>query len=626
MAVNLPTPGEKPWGEELNAAIMALDTRIVGLENASGGGGGGVDTSAAWFAGKDWYAMGTSLTIQGFYTAPLAALSGMILHNIGQSAQSLGQTPTGGTGAIWSAMVGQTGTDAEIITMETTNDWRLNVTLGDIDDPEDHTVSFYGALKGACKWILGNRPAARFFLLTNYNDAITAQPTYGNFYIPNNLGLFQWEYDEAIRKVAAVYGVVLIDVARDSGLNYFSSPYFTSDGLHLNTLGGTRFAEFVWSRMKSLDWGTSRPSTPTGETAVSVTGVTIAQGDALTMSPGQSQQLTVTIAPANATQKGVTWSSTNQSVATVTANGGLLTAVATGTANIITQTVDGGKTDTLVLTVAGTVPVTGVTLTPPTASIGVGATVQLTATVAPAGATNKNVSYVSSQPSKATVNSSGLVTGVALGSTTITVTTAQGSYSDTTSVTVATVVSEWEFNTQTSFRGIGLTGLTQGDDSPTYDTMTLAYAAILINSPGDNAIEFAVNNGAKGGGIVLGSNGDTDWISCGNVGVPLTAFNAKAAFAGGGYSDPGGALTPTPAAAGWATGTVYRVGRVGNRMKLARMSGGVPVTVWDCDLPTNYVGHDSKFATIDLGVLAYQTPETIYTLPIDCKTGTWTPS
>lgn len=65
------------------------------------------------------------------------------------------------------------------------------------------------------------------------------------------------------------------------------------------------------------------------------------------------------------------------------------------------------------------VPPTGVTVAPTTASVAVAATTQLTATVAPSGAP-QGVIWTSSAPSIATVDSDGLVTGVAAGSATIT--------------------------------------------------------------------------------------------------------------------------------------------------------------------------------------------------------------
>lgn len=85
---------------------------------------------------------------------------------------------------------------------------------------------------------------------------------------------------------------------------------------------------------------------------------------------------------------------------------------------------------------AQTVAVTGVTVAPATASIKVGATANLSATIAPANASNKNVTWSSSDQSKATVNATGVVTGVAVGSATITATTADGNKTATSAVTV----------------------------------------------------------------------------------------------------------------------------------------------------------------------------------------------
>ena len=82
------------------------------------------------------------------------------------------------------------------------------------------------------------------------------------------------------------------------------------------------------------------------------------------------------------------------------------------------------------------VQVTGVTVSPSTASIAVGATQQLTPTVAPSNASIKSVTYSSSATGTATVSASGLITGVAAGSATITVTTVDGGETATCAVTV----------------------------------------------------------------------------------------------------------------------------------------------------------------------------------------------
>ena len=84
----------------------------------------------------------------------------------------------------------------------------------------------------------------------------------------------------------------------------------------------------------------------------------------------------------------------------------------------------------------GNIPVTGVTVSPASATIGVAGTQQLTATVAPADASNKSVTWTTSDATKATVNTTGLVTGTTAGSATITATTVDGGKTNTSAITV----------------------------------------------------------------------------------------------------------------------------------------------------------------------------------------------
>ena len=89
---------------------------------------------------------------------------------------------------------------------------------------------------------------------------------------------------------------------------------------------------------------------------------------------------------------------------------------------------------------AETVHPTSVSVSPSTASVEAGSTVQLTETILPSNATDKSVTWSSSNTSVATVNSSGLVTGVSAGNATITVTTVDGSKTATCAITVTPVV------------------------------------------------------------------------------------------------------------------------------------------------------------------------------------------
>ncbi len=94
-------------------------------------------------------------------------------------------------------------------------------------------------------------------------------------------------------------------------------------------------------------WYDSNPGAP-----VQVTGVTVSPSSA-TVNTGTTQQLTATVAPANATNKAVSWSSNNTGVATVNSSG-LVNAVSAGTALITVTTQDGNKTATCTITVPGT--------------------------------------------------------------------------------------------------------------------------------------------------------------------------------------------------------------------------------------------------------------------------------
>ena len=169
---------------------------------------------------------------------------------------------------------------------------------------------------------------------------------------------------------------------------------------------------------------------------VAVTGVTLDQ-TSLTLSEGQTATLIATVTPSNATNKALSWSSSNKAVATVDVNG-KITAVKSGTTTITVTTQDGGKKATCTVTVKAkpTVAVTGITLDKVIVDILEGKTLTLVATVNPSDATNKKVSWSSSNKSVATVDANGKVTAVKSGTATITATTQDGSKTATCTVTV----------------------------------------------------------------------------------------------------------------------------------------------------------------------------------------------
>jgi len=171
----------------------------------------------------------------------------------------------------------------------------------------------------------------------------------------------------------------------------------------------------------SIDKAGNRKETVSGAITVVqlAEGVTLNQTTA-TINMGSTLQLTATVVPDSTNNKGVTWTSSNTNVATVNGSG-LVTPKAVGTATITVKTADGtNKTATCNVTVRQLA--TGVTLNKTAATINMGSTLQLTATVEPNTTSNKGVTWTSSNTNVATVNGSGLVTAITEGTCTITAT------------------------------------------------------------------------------------------------------------------------------------------------------------------------------------------------------------
>ena len=140
---------------------------------------------------------------------------------------------------------------------------------------------------------------------------------------------------------------------------------------------------------------------------------------------GTTTQLTATVTPDNATDQSVTWSSSDESVAKVDANG-LVKGITVGPATITATTANGLKATCTVTVKAKVIDIASITLNVDKAELVEGTTTQLTATISPDNATDKSVTWSSSDEAVATVNADGLVTAVAAGSAIITAKTANG--------------------------------------------------------------------------------------------------------------------------------------------------------------------------------------------------------
>ena len=181
------------------------------------------------------------------------------------------------------------------------------------------------------------------------------------------------------------------------------------------------------------------PIKPSEPTKVEVTSIT-ASSNYLALNVGETRKITYTIQPSNATDKTVTFASSDSSKVSVDQQGNI-EALAEGDVLITITASNGVSTDcqVVVTAVSQVVSVTGITLNVNNGNVQPNETLKLTATVLPSNATNKSVTWESNNTGVATVNN-GTVTGVADGEATITCKSVENpSITATCQITVQTV-------------------------------------------------------------------------------------------------------------------------------------------------------------------------------------------
>lgn len=253
-----------------------------------------------------------------------------------------------------------------------------------------------------------------------------------------------------------------------------------------------------------------------------VTGVSL-NTNVLTILTGLTYQLETTVSPSDACgDKSVSWSSSDNNIATVS-NNGLVTAVASGSAVItVTTTVDSHTATCAVEVSEPTVAVTSITINENSLNIIVGNTSQLVATVLPNNATDKSVTWTSSNVNVATVDLNGVVSGVASGDAVITVTTVDGGYTAQCSVSVS---EEHDYS----------------KDYFTIESLETSNEIKIQKVSGTNfTIQFSLDNGVSWNNVTNTSAGATiatlnsgeKVILKGNVETYATAYNKYNHFIG----------------------------------------------------------------------------------------------
>ena len=265
------------------------------------------------------------------------------------------------------------------------------------------------------------------------------------------------------------------------------------------------------------DKPSSGPYTPPANVAVSSVSVSPSSSELVI---GGTVQLSATVSPSNATDKSVTWSSSNQTVATVTPTG-LVTAKAEGSANITANA--SGKTAICKVTVKKpTIAVTSIELDQTDITLNKGASQTLKATVKPDNATDKNVTWASSKTDIATIDNTGKVTAVAKGVATITASC--GGKTATCKVTVTVSVesitlSETTLNLEKG-TSVTLTATVKPDDAND-KTVTWSSSNTSVATVTSGGVVVAVGGGST---TVMATAGGQTAVCNVTVTVPVTGI------------------------------------------------------------------------------------------------------
>ena len=231
----------------------------------------------------------------------------------------------------------------------------------------------------------------------------------------------------------------------------------------------------------------------------------------LTLYAGTTFALTPTITPNDATDKTITWLSSDEAVATVT--DGVVTAWKAGTATIEARIQYDWLSTNALCTVTVKQYATGVTLNKTDATVYTGGTVTLTATVSPADASDKGVTWSSSDNSVATVSASGVVTGVKVGSATITATAKDGSKKS-----AGCQITVW-----TSAASVTISPATEAMLKPGDQLMLTADEQPA--SAHDRSVTWSTNNAS----VARVDSGKVTAMARGKASITATAHNGKAA-------------------------------------------------------------------------------------------------
>ena len=199
--------------------------------------------------GKTGGFLGDSLTSQNYFTSALASMFEITVDNYGVSGTTVSNIVSSNT---FGSRVSDMSDDCDFVFMlGGTNDWGLGASLG---TPTDRTEStFYGGLYVTLNALRTKYPTKPIFVSTILQRNWTQDSTQSSGIDTNTNGNSIMQFNDAIVYMAHRFGCIVVDGFGESGICVPNLSVYTSDGLHLNSVGGTRYAKYIKGVMENTN-------------------------------------------------------------------------------------------------------------------------------------------------------------------------------------------------------------------------------------------------------------------------------------------------------------------------------------------------------------------------------------
>lgn len=339
-----------------------------------------------------------------------------------------------------------------------------------------------------------------------------------------------------------------------------------------------------------------------GTVIVAVSGITL-NPDYISLTAGSTREISVTFNPADATNKAVTWESSDPTVATVSSDG-VVEALKAGTCTITATTEDGNYSATC--TVQTNAATNAISVLPVSAELDVGYNLQLNATTVPAGCP---VTWGSSNTNIASVNQNGLVSGLAIGMCYIVATS--GRFTARSTIQTLPAVTSITISHRTLNVDVGTSQQLTATISPDNAAQTHK-----IQWTSSNASVAAVNENGVVTGVALGeavitATGGNKSITCQVYTVPVVTLNKTVATmpSGGAELQLTAVVNPAGQTVSWQSSDTSKATVSSDGKVTSHAAGSVTITA--------VVGHTSKTCNITIE----QAAETITITPSTTEIG-----